>query len=73
MHATTCRLCGASVLWYIGPDKKVPLDAHEVHAGVGRLAVTPEGLVEIPAAKQVAGYTDHRETCPYYARHPNFR
>ena len=65
----TC-VCGAGVAWARTEDgEKVPLDVIASQAGEDRFRVVDyeqqPWLVEpVTPAAQVAGYTDHRRTCP---------
>lgn len=62
----TCRLCGADVAFFPGPDgKNLAVDAHEVMSGEDRFVLKNGRLEPITPTSNVAAFKAHRSTCPY--------
>jgi len=63
LQATSCRSCGAEILWVkTTKDKNMPLDAEP--SGAGEFALEWEGEQAI-ARKVGQGYTGDRYTCHF--------
>lgn len=67
---STCRSCGAEILWAITEKgKPMPLDAAPVEAadarqGLFEIAHTGEGTFAIPSRPVPARFVSHFATCP---------
>lgn len=68
--STTCRSCGAAILWAVTPaGKRMPVDAQPTK----RISLDSYGVKTFgdlaPVANVVDTYTSHFATCPSAAQH----
>lgn len=63
---TTCKSCGAPILFADHDGKRIAFDTHEVIKGEKRFFIgLDDRVLPVKADRNVLAYQQHEVTCPY--------